>query len=165
MAEIEPLEWGVVPRPIFVVLDKLQERVSDAARGMSALDLRGEAPRQHDETFQRIARAANVADRVSSDYRSVFNAYVHRFHRPKPAIGDLARAQETVIQTFAKRYTAKTVAAVEALLSPDPDIFAIRDGIRSLGFDDLWRLSEPLDLALKKATEEPGFEPWLRHPR
>lgn len=157
--------WGLVPEPISAVLSRLQQKLAGAVAAMDPSGITGMPPRSHDTEFQRIARAANVADRVSNDYRSIFNAYVHRYHDPKPAIGDLARAQDTIIQTFAKRYTSKTIAAIDALLSDKPDLDAIRQGIRTLGFDDLWGISAPLDAALTAATNDPRFKPWLPVPR
>lgn len=157
--------WGLVPEPITAVLSRLQQKLATAVAAMDPSRIAGVPPRSHDAEFQQIARAANVADRVSNDYRSIFNAYVHRYHDPKPAIGELARAQDTIIQTFAKRYTSKTVAAIDALLSEEPDLDAIRQGVRTLGFDDLWGISDPLDAALAAATSDPRFKPWLPVPR
>jgi hypothetical protein len=165
MAEELPTVWGVVPAPIVGVLERLQARLAENVGQMSPLPLEGDSPREHDEVFQVIAKSANIADRVSSDYRSVFNAYVHRYHKPKPSIGDLARAQDTIIQTFAKRYTPKTIAAIDALLSTDPDLDALRYGIRTLGFEDLWGISGPLDAAMTRASKDPRFRRWPRNPR
>lgn len=165
MSESVGRGWGLVPEPIAAVLARLQEKLAEATASMDPSPIAGMPPRSHDSEFQKMARAANVADRVSNDYRSVFNAYVHRYHDPKPAIGELARAQDTIIQTFAKRYTTKTVAAIDALLSDEPDIDSIRQGIRTLGFNDLWGISEPLDAALNAAIKDPKFKPWLPVPR
>ena len=68
--------------------------------------------------------------------------------------------QGAVTQSFAKRYTPKTVAAIEALLSPTPDLAAIRAGIRALGFDDLRGISDGLDSAIATAESDPRFRPW-----
>lgn len=165
MSEEQTGSWGIVPRPIVETLMRLQHRLQQAVAAMDSSAVAGDVAREHDAAFQRMAHAANVADRVSNDYRSVFNAYVHRYHRPKPAIGELARAQDTIIQTFAKRYTAKTTAAIDSLLSDQPDLGAIRQGIRTLGYDDLWGISDQLDRALKAATDDPRFKPWLPNPR
>lgn len=157
--------WGVVPQPVVEVLARLQRRLSQAVLAMNPSAIEGEAPREHDNSFLRMAHAANVADRVSNDYRSIFNAYVHRYHRPKPPIGELARAQDTITQTFAKRYTSKTIAAIDALLSEQPDLEAIRQGIRTLGFEDLWNISPTLDRAMNAAIEDPRFKKWQPYPR
>ncbi|KHK96540.1 hypothetical protein LK09_14405 [Microbacterium mangrovi] len=109
-----------------------------------------------------MSAASEAADRATRDYRSVFNAYTHKFHQPKPPIGELAAMQGAITQSFAKRYTPKTVAAIEALLSDDPDLDAIRNGIRALGFDDLWGISAALDEAMTSAQRDPRFVPWTR---
>lgn len=85
----------------------------------------------------------------------------HKFHQPKPPIGELAAMQGAITQSFAKRYTPKTVEAIEALLSAGPDLDAIRAGIRALGFEDLWGISDALDRAMNAAERERGFHPWL----
>lgn len=105
--------------------------------------------------------AAEAADRATRDYRSVFNAYTHKFHQPKPPIGELAAMQGAITQSFAKRYTPKTVEAIEALLSPEPDLDAIRVGIRALGFEDLRGISDALDRAMTDAESQRSFHPWL----
>lgn len=69
--------------------------------------------------------------------------------------------QGAITQSFAKRYTPKTVEAIEALLSAEPDLDAIRTGIRALGFEDLRGISDALDRAMKAAESERGFHPWL----
>lgn len=153
-------EWGVVPQPLSTVLQRLQARAAEAIEGMDASVISGGEPRNHDAAFLAMSEAAEAADRATRDYRSIFNAYVHKFHQPKPPIGQIAAMQGTIIQSFAKRYTGKTIAAIDALLSPHPDLNAIRDGIRSLGFEDLRGVSEELDAAMRKAEQSPGFTPW-----
>lgn len=161
MSELQELPtWGVVPEPIRRVLQRLKER---AAAGVDAMDtekLSGSTPQSHDESFLRMSWAAESADRATRDYRSVFNAYTHKFHQPRPPIGELAAMQGAITQSFAKRYTTKTVAAIEALLSPTPDLDALRAGIRSLGFEDLRGISDGLDDAMRNAEADPKFHPW-----
>lgn len=152
--------WGVVPEPVRGVLQRLQERAAAAVEAMDTAKIGGEAPRNHDDAFLRMSAASEAADRATRDYRSVFNAYTHKFHQPKPPIGELAAMQGAVTQSFAKRYTPKTVAAIEALLSPTPDLAAIRAGIRALGFDDLRGISDGLDSAIATAESDPRFRPW-----
>lgn len=153
--------WGVVPEPVRNVLQRLKER---AAAGVDAMDTQkvgGGTPRNHDEAFLQISWAAEAADRATRDYRSIFNAYTHKFHQPKPPIGELAAMQGAITQSFAKRYTPKTVEAIQALLSEEPNLEAIRSGIRGLGFEDLRGISEALDRAMTAAESERGFRPWL----
>lgn len=152
--------WGVVPEPVRGVLQRLQERAAAAVEAMDTAKIGGEAPRNHDEAFLQMSAASEAADRATRDYRSVFNAYTHKFHQPKPPIGELAAMQGAVTQSFAKRYTPRTVAAIEALLSPRPDLAAIRAGIRALGFDDLRGISDELDRAIAAAEGDPKFHPW-----
>lgn len=152
--------WGVVPEPVRAVLQRLQERAAAAVEAMDTAKIGGEAPRNHDDAFLQISAASEAADRATRDYRSVFNAYTHKFHQPKPPIGELAAMQGAVTQSFAKRYTPKTVAAIEALLSPRPDLAAIQAGIRALGFDDLRGISDELDSAIATAEGDPKFHPW-----
>ena len=73
--------------------------------------------------------------------------------------------QGTITQSFASRYTAKTVGAIEALLSPAPDLDAIRAGIRAPGFEDLRGISPALDTQIERAESDPKFVPWLAAPR
>ncbi|MCM3695203.1 hypothetical protein [Microbacterium oleivorans] len=121
----------------------------------------GDTPRNHDEAFLQMSRAAEAADRATRDYRSVFNAHTHKFHQPKPLLGELAAMQGAITQSFAKRYTSETVEAIEASLSEEPDLDAIRTGIRALGFKDLRGISNALDRAIEAAEAQRGFEPWL----
>ncbi|MCD1267819.1 hypothetical protein B5M43_003020 [Microbacterium sp. MEC084] len=153
--------WGLVPEPVSGVLQRLKERAATAAEEMDTSGIAGTTPRNHNEAFINLSRAAETADQATRDYRSVFNAYVHRFHQPKPPIGRIAAAQGVITQVFAKRYTSKTVAAVKALISPWPDLDALRAGISSLGFEDLRGLSPELDAAMDEAAANPDFEPWL----
>lgn len=153
--------WGVVPEPVRNVLQRLQERAAAGVDAMDTLKISGDAPRNHDEAFLQMSWAAEAADRATRDYRSVFNAYTHKFHQPKPPIGELAAMQGAITQSFAKRYTPKTVEAIEALLSEQPDLDAIRTGIRALGFKDLRGISDALDRAMEAAEAERGFQPWL----
>lgn len=67
--------------------------------------------------------------------------------------------QGAITQSFAKRYTPKTVEAIEALLSDEPDLDVIRTGIRALGFKDLRGISDALDRAMEAAESERGFHP------
>lgn len=152
--------WGIVPEPVRGVLQRLQERAAAAVEAMDTAKIGGGAPRNHDDAFLQMSAASEAADRATRDYRSVFNAYTHKFHQPKPPIGELAAMQGAVTQSFAKRYTPKTVAAIEALLSPRPDLAAIRAGIRALGFDDLRGISDELDRAIATAEGDPKFHPW-----
>lgn len=69
--------------------------------------------------------------------------------------------QGAITQSFAKRYTTKTVAAIEALLSPTPDLDAIRHGVRALGSEDLRGISGGLDAALAQAESDPKFVGWV----
>lgn len=153
--------WGVVLEPVRNVLQRLKERAADGVDAMATQKVGGATPRNHDEAFLQMSLAAEAADRATRDYRSVFNAYTHKFHQPKPPIGELAAMQGAITQSFAKRYTPKTVEAIEALLSDEPDLDAIRVGIRALGFEDPRRISDPLDRAMKAAESERGFHPWL----
>jgi len=109
----------------------------------------------------RSEYATEAADRATRDYHSVFNVYTHKFHQPKPPIGELAAMQGAITQSFAKRYTPKTVEAIEALLSPEPDLDAIRVGIRALGFEDLRGISDALDQSMATAETDRHFRPWL----
>ncbi|WP_309127613.1 hypothetical protein [Microbacterium sp.] len=153
--------WGVVPEPVRGVLQRLQERAAEAVEAMDTAKIGGAAPQNHDEAFLQMSAASEVADRATRDYRSVFNAYTHKFHQPKPPIGELAAMQGAITQSFAKRYTPKTIAAIEALLAPKPDLTAIQAGIRALGFDDLRGISDPLDRAIAEAEADPKFHRWL----
>lgn len=154
--------WGVVPEPVRGVLQRLQERAAAAVEAMDTTKIGGVAPQNHDEAFLRMSAASEAADRATRDYRSVFNAYTHKFHQPKPPIGELAAMQGVITQSFAKRYTPKTLAAIESLLSDKPDLTAIRNGIRALGFEDLWGISDALDKAMSSAKADPHFVPWTR---
>lgn len=161
MSELPELPtWGVVPEPIRRVLQRLKERAAEGVEAMDTADLAGEAPQSHNEAFLRVSWAAEAADRATRDYRSIFNAYTHKFHQPRPPIGELAAMQGAITQSFAKRYTTKTVAAIEALLSPMPDLEAIKSGVRALGSDDLNGISEGLDAALAQAALDPKFRGW-----
>ncbi|WOF23658.1 hypothetical protein N8K70_02985 [Microbacterium betulae] len=155
-----PLVWGVVPEPVRGVLQRLQERAAEAVEAMDTAQIGGVAPQNHDAAFLQMSAASEAADRATRDYRSLFNAYTHKFHQPKPPIGELAAMQGAVTQSFAKRYTPKTVAAIEALLSPKPDLAAIRAGIRALGFEDLRGISDELDSVIAAAEADPKFHPW-----
>ncbi|WP_456284537.1 hypothetical protein [Microbacterium sp. JZ101] len=159
--QLTTLAWGVVPEPVRGVLQRLKERAAEGVDAMDTDKIGGGTPRNHDEAFLKMSWAAEAADRATRDYRSVFNAYAHKFHQPKPPIGELAAMQGAITQSFAKRYTPKTVAAIEALLSPQPDLEAIRVGIRALGFEDLRGITDTLDDALAEAEADPKFQPWL----
>lgn len=102
----------------------------------------------------RIAAAPEVADRASAEYRSIFNAYTRRYHRPRPPIGELAAAQGTITQNHAKRHSPRILAVIDTLLSEKPDPATLRDGIRSLGFDDWHGISPELDNALIGLAEQ-----------
>lgn len=158
---VDQLKWGVVPEPVRVILQRLRDRAASATTAMDTASIKGVTPRNHDDAFLRMSASAEAADRATRDYRSVFNAYTHRFHTPKPPIGGLAAMQGVVTQSFAKRYTPKTIAAIEALLSDSPDLDAIRHGIRALGFNDLWGVSDALDNEMRLAEANPRFRPWL----
>lgn len=153
--------WGVVPEPVRNVLQRLQERAAAGVDNMDTQKISGDTPRNYDEAFLQMSWAAEAADRETRDYRSVFNAYTHKFHQPKPPIGELAAMQGAITQSFAKRYTPATVEASEALLSEEPNLDAIRSGIRALGFEDLRGISDAPDRAMKVADSERGFHPWL----
>lgn len=162
MSELPALPtWGVVPDPVRNVLQRLKERAAAAADAMDTNKISGTTPQNHDEAFLQMSWAAEAADRATRDYRSVFNAYTHKFHQPKPPIGELAAMQGAITQSFAKRYTPKTVEAIESLLSAEPDLDAIRAGIRALGFKDLRGVSDALDEAMATAEADPEFRPWL----
>lgn len=154
--------WGVVAEPVRRVLQRLQERAAEAVAEMDTAKIAATAPRNHDDAFKQMSAASEAADRATRDYRSVFNAYTHKFHQPKPPIGELAAMQGAITQSFAKRYTPKTIAAIDALLSDNPDLGAIHIGIRALGFEDLWGISEALDRAMSAAASDPQFTPWTR---
>lgn len=161
MSEISQLPaWGTVPAPVVGVLQRLKEKASAAASAMDTGPVDAPTPQNHDAAFRTMSAAAEAADRATRDYRSVFNVYTHKFHQPKPPIGELAAMQGTITQSFAKRYTPKTIEAIEALLSPSPDLDAIRRGVRALGFEDLWGLSDALDSAMSAAQADPKFKPW-----
>lgn len=161
MSELSALPvWGVVPPPVAAVLQRLKTKAADAVSAMDAAQITSSTPQNHDEAFLKMSAAAEAADRATRDYRSVFNAYAHRFHKPKPPIGELAAMQGTITQSFASRYTAKTVGAIEALLSPAPDLDAIRLGIRALGFNDLRGISPELDRQIALAEADTKFVPW-----
>ena len=153
--------WGLVPDPVRNVLQRLKDRAAAAVDAMDTDKISGTTPQNHDEAFLQMSWAAEAADRATRDYRSVFNAYTHKFHQPKPPIGELAAMQGAITQSFAKRYTPKTVEAIESLLSPEPDLDAIRAGIRALGFEDLRGISKALDAAMATAEADPRFRPWL----
>lgn len=153
--------WGVVPEPIRRILQRLKERAAEGVDAMDTANLVGETPQSHDEAFLRMSWAAEAADRATRDYRSIFNAYTHKFHQPRPPIGELAAMQGAITQSFAKRYTMKTVAAIETLLSPVPDLEVLRSGIRALGSDDLHGISDGLDAVLAQAASDPKFHGWL----
>lgn len=159
MAE-QSATWGVVAPAVRTVLQRLKDRAAAAVEAMDTAPVAADGPQNHDEAFLRMSAAAEAADRATRDYRSIFNAYTHKFHDPKPPIGALAAMQGVVTQSFAKRYTPKTVAAIDALLSDAPDLEAIRLGIRALGFDDIWGISDALDAALQRAAAAPQFQPW-----
>ncbi|KTR95667.1 hypothetical protein NS220_05180 [Microbacterium testaceum] len=162
MSELPALPtWGVVPDPVRNVLQRLKERAAAGVEAMDTQKISGETPQNHDEAFLQMSWAAEAADRATRDYRSVFNAYTHKFHQPKPPIGELAAMQGAITQSFAKRYTPKTVQAIEALLSAEPNLDAIRTGIRALGFADLRGISDALDRAMEEAESQRGFHPWL----
>lgn len=72
--------------------------------------------------------------------------------------------QGTITQSFASRYSTKTVGAIEALLSPAPDLDAIRAGIRALGFEDLRGITPALDAQIERAESDRKFIPWLAVP-
>lgn len=152
--------WGIVPAPVRSVLQLLQERAAEAVAAMDTVKIGGDGARDHDASFIEMSAASEAADRATRDYRSLFNAYTHKFHQPRPPIGELAAAQGAITQSFAKRYTPKTVAAIEALLSSDPNLDALRVGIRALGFEDFRGVSEPLDHAMAIAEASPRFQPW-----
>lgn len=139
-------------------------KASDAADAMDTAHIAGTTARNHDDAFLTMSAAAEAADRATRDYRTIFNAYVHKLHAPKPRIGELAAMQGTITQSFASRYTAKAAGAVEALLSPNPDLEAIRVGIRALGFEDLRGITPTLDARIERAESDPKFIPWLAVP-
>lgn len=162
MSELPALpNWGVVPSPVRNVLQRLKERAAAGVNAMDTAKITGATPQNHDEAFLQMSWAAEAADRATRDYRSIFNAYTHKFHQPKPPIGELAAMQGAITQSFAKRYTPKTVEAIAALLSPRPDLNAIRAGIRALGFEDLRGISSALDASMAEAESDPKFRPWL----
>lgn len=156
-------EWGIVAPPVVEVLRRLQQRAAEAMATMDPVALESHTPTNYDECFIAISAAAETADRATRDYRSIFNAYTHKFHLPRPPIGELASAQGTITQSFARRYTDKTVEAVKALLSDTPDLEALRAGIRTLGFNDLQGISPQLDQAIATARQDPQFTPWESH--
>lgn len=162
MSELPTLPtWGVVPDAVRNVLQRLKDRAAAAVDAMDTEKISGTTPYNHGEAFLQMSWAAEAADRSTRDYRSVFNAYTHKFHQPKPPIGELAAMQGAITQSFAKRYTPKTVEAIEPLLSAEPDLDAIRAGIRALGFEDLRGISTGLDAAMATAEADPKFRPWL----
>ncbi|MFJ4173085.1 hypothetical protein [Microbacterium sp. NPDC089696] len=154
--------WGIVAEPVRRVLQRLHDLNVEAADATDTASVAGDMPQNHDAAFNLMSAASETADRATRDYRSIFNAYTHKFHQPKPPISELAARQGVIIQSFAKRYTPKTIAAIDALLSNNPDLAAIRAGIRSLGFEDLWGISDALDRVLTEAQAKPGFVPWGR---
>lgn len=68
--------------------------------------------------------------------------------------------QGAITQSFARRYTPKT-DTIQSLLSPEPELDAIRAGIRALGFEDLRGISKALDAAIAAADADPKFRPSL----
>lgn len=162
MGELPTLPtWGIVPAPVREILQRLKDRAAAGVEGMDTAKIGGSAPQNHDVAFLQMSYAAESADRATRDYRSVFNAYTHKFHQPKPPIGELAAMQGAITQSFAKRYTPKTLEAIESLLSPSPNLDALRVGIRALGFEDLRGISDALDEVMADAEANPKFRPWL----
>lgn len=155
------LEWGVVPTPVVRLLERLQEKASGGVQAMRVDQIADATPRDHDEAFRAMSAAVEAANRASHDYRKVFNAYTHKFHQPRPPIGEIAKQQGTITQGFAKRYSQGTVAAIATLLSDAPDIRVVERNLRSLDVSELWGLSDAMDAALANinAPHEPQTGP------
>lgn len=85
------------------MLQHLEEEGAAAASAMDTAPVDAPAPQNHNAAFPTLSATAEAADRVTRDYRSVFNAYIHQFHQPKPPMGELVATQGTITQSFAKR--------------------------------------------------------------
>lgn len=83
-------DLGCLPEPVRNVLQRLKERAGAGVDAMDTQKVGGDTPRNHDQAFLQMSWAAEAADRATRDYRSVFNAYTHKFHQPKLPIGELA---------------------------------------------------------------------------
>lgn len=152
------VQWGSMPAVIREVVSALASKAQNDARHLTRIKWPDSAGDIQEQLRLAIGDAHKLT-KAGADLRSLLSAYAHKFHEPRPVISDLARAQETSSQGFIRRYSENTMAAVESLLSADPNIGVVRAGIPSLSLIDLSRLSGPVGrLATDQLTlpDEPG---------
>lgn len=143
------VQWDAVPAAILDVITVLSRQARRSSDHVSRL-VWPDAPGDVQDQLRMAIGDAHKILKAGTDLRAVLSAYARMFHNPRPVISKLARAQGTSSRGFIRRYSEATLTAVENLLSPTPDIGAIREGIPSLSLIDLGELGVP---AGKAASE------------
>lgn len=145
MAE-EGEAWGRIPAPVAQLAQILAKKASKDAARLTRAEWPTE-PQDVQDLLRRTISDAHKVAQAGTDLRALLSAYAHRFHKPRPLLADLARAQNTSPQGFTRRYSDATVAGIEQLTSETPDLALIRDAFPSISLDDLTALDGPVGTA------------------
>lgn len=137
--------WGEIPAPVAKVIDLLAKVAAREANQLTTIDW----PRDVADVGQPLAIALGHSQRAivaATELRALLSAYAHVFHNPRPVLAALARAQQTSSQGFVRRYSDKTVAAIDELLSDTPDVTVILRGFTALAASDLAGIDGPVGM-------------------
>lgn len=152
MAE-EGEAWGRIPAPVAQLAQILAKKASKDAARLTRAEWPTE-PQDVQDLLRRTISDAHKVAQAGTDLRALLSAYAHRFHKPRPLLADLARAQNTSPQGFTRRYSDATVVAIEQLLSRSPDITLIQDAFPSVSRDDLASLIGPVGAEAARQRRE-----------
>ncbi|GAB3614711.1 hypothetical protein GCM10027415_30510 [Humibacter ginsengisoli] len=148
MAE-EHEAWGRIPVPVAQLAQILAKKASKDAGRLTRAEWPTE-PQDVQDLLRRTISDAHKVAQAGTDLRALLSAYAHRFHKPRPLLADLARAQHTSPQGFTRRYSDGTVVAIAQLSSQTPDLRAIRDAFPSVSLDDLATIDGPVGASAKQ---------------
>lgn len=114
--------WGTVSHRFTDLVGMLELKITLETRNLHAASIPS-----HGDIEPGLAASISAAHRIataSKDLRGALSAYAHRIHIPRPKVAVISEAQDTNAQGLARRYSARTQEAIEALIagSADPEL-------------------------------------------
>lgn len=122
-------EFGYVPDAVAIVVSRLWARVH-----------RLEPPRPQDLGYAWInggVKHSTMANEALIDARSILTAFAREVASPRPALGDLARAQGISLSALRRRYTPAQAESIKHLVNDTGTIDEILEPFKSLFDVDL----------------------------
>jgi len=114
--------WGTVSHRFTDLVGLLELKITLETRNLHAASIPS-----HGDIEPGLAASISAAHRIttaSKDLRGALSAYAHRIHVPRPKVAVISEAQDTNAQGLARRYSARTQQAIEALIAgtADPEV-------------------------------------------